>query len=305
MSGEGTGQPGEGWPANGGAAAVPPADAVLEEAALEGTVLAGILDGVREDLAEREAAVPLLEMKERARRAPDSRDALAALRQPGIGVIAEVKRRSPSKGHLATIDDPAALARAYESGGARVVSVLTEHRRFGGSLDDLVAVRRAVDLPLLRKDFVVSPYQVYEARAFGADVVLLIVAALVQSQLIGLLDLVNRLGMTALVEVHDEVEASRAVEAGAEIIGINARNLKTLTVDRSVFDRVVQVLPAQVVTVGESGVRGPRDLLSYGAAGAHAVLVGEYLATAPDPRAACAELVTAGAHPSARTGTGS
>ncbi|MBX6722129.1 MAG: indole-3-glycerol phosphate synthase TrpC, partial [Dactylosporangium sp.] len=190
-----------------------------------------------------------------------------------------------------------ALAREYAAGGARCISVLTERRRFGGSLDDLAAVRAAVDVPLLRKDFVVSSYQVHEARAYGADMVLLIVAALEQNVLTGLLERIESLGMTALVEVHTEEEADRALAAGARVIGINARNLRTLTVDRSAFERIAPGIPNHVVKIAESGVRGPHDLIRYAAAGADAVLVGEGLVTKKSPREAVAELVNAGNHP--------
>ena len=261
------------------------------------SVLDDILAGVREDVAAREALLPLNEVKAAALDARPARDALAALRAPGVGVIAEVKRRSPSKGDLAEIPEPATLARQYEAGGARVVSVLTERRRFGGSLADFDAVRAAVDVPMLCKDFVVSSYQVLEARAHGADLVLLIVAALEQNALVGLLERVESLGMAALVEVHTEAEADRALDAGASIIGVNARDLTTLDVDRSTFERIAPGLPSEVVKVAESGVRGPHDLISYAAAGADAVLVGEGLVTAGDARQAVADLVTAGAHP--------
>jgi indole-3-glycerol phosphate synthase len=261
------------------------------------TVLEEILTGVREDLAAREAQLPLDEVKSRAGRRPPALDGLAALRTAGVAVIAEVKRRSPSKGALAAIPDPAALARAYQDAGARVVSVLTERRRFGGSLADLDAVRAAVDIPVLRKDFVVSPYQVWEARAHGADLVLLIVAALEQQRLVGLLERIESLGMTALVEVHDEAEVTRALDAGARLVGVNARDLRTLQVDRSTYCRLRPRLPRTVLTVAESGIRGPQDLLQYAAAGADAVLVGEAAVSGPDPRALVAELVTAAAHP--------
>jgi indole-3-glycerol phosphate synthase len=261
------------------------------------SVLDDIVAGVREDVAARQAAVPMDTVKERAAKARSARDALAALRAPGVGVIAEVKRASPSRGSLAPIGDPAALAGQYAAGGARMISVLTEQRRFGGSLADLDAVRAAVTIPLLRKDFVVGSYQVHEARAHGADVVLLIVAALEQNALIGLRERVESLGMTALVEVHTEDEASRALDAGARVIGVNARNLRTLEVDRSAFERIAPGLPTDVVKIAESGVRGPHDLIEYASAGADAVLVGESLVTGADPRQAVAELVTAGAHP--------
>jgi indole-3-glycerol phosphate synthase len=261
------------------------------------SVLEVLLEGVREDLAAREAAIPLAEIKARAADAPSARNALAALKAPGVGVIAEIKRSSPSRGVIADITDPAKLASIYEDGGARAISVLTEGRRFGGSLADLAAVRAAVDVPVLRKDFIVSPYQVHEARAYGADLVLLIVAALEQNVLVGLLERVESLGMTALVEAHTEDEASRALDAGAKVIGINARNLVTFEVDRDAFARIAPGLPSEIVTVAESGVRGPADLLAYAGAGADAVLVGEGLVTSSDPRTAVSELVTAGSHP--------
>jgi len=179
-----------------------------------------------------------------------------------------------------------------------VISVLTEERRFHGSLADLDAVRAAVQVPVLRKDFIIRPYQIHEARAHGADMLLLIVAALDQPALVSLLDRTESLGMTALVEVHTEEEADRALQAGATVIGVNARNLKTLEVDRDCFARIAPGLPSNVIKVAESGVRGRADLLAYAGAGADAVLVGEGLVTSGDPRAAVADLVTAGAHPS-------
>jgi indole-3-glycerol phosphate synthase len=266
------------------------------------SVLDEILVGVREDLAERQSRVSLDDLRERARRAPAAHDAVAALRDGDrVKVIAEVKRSSPSKGALAAIADPASLARDYEAGGASVISVLTERRRFGGSLADLTSVRAAVDVPLLRKDFVVGSYQVWEARAFGADVVLLIVAALEQEALVSLVERVHSLGMAALVEVHDEAEVERAVDAGARVIGVNARDLRTLTVDRATFARLAPRIPDSVVKVAESGVRGPHDVLEYARAGAGAVLVGESLVIGGNPRSAVADLVAAGAHPALRT----
>lgn len=262
------------------------------------TVLESILEGVRADVAAREALLDFTAIKAAAAAAPAPRDAFAVLSGDGISVIAEVKRASPSKGALADIPSPAELAIAYESGGARVISVLTEERRFNGSLADLDAVRAAVNVPILRKDFIVGPYQIHEARAHGADVILLIVAALEQDALVSLLDRTESLGMTALVEVHTEEEANRALEAGAKVIGVNARNLKTLEVDADVFGRIAPGLPSSVIKIAESGIRGTADLLAYAGAGADAVLVGESLVTSGDPRAAVAELVTAGAHPS-------
>ncbi|MCW2681626.1 MAG: trpC1 [Frankiales bacterium] len=264
------------------------------------TVLEDILVGVREDLAVRQAQTPLEELKERAAALPPALDGAAALRGAGVAVIAEVKRSSPSKGALAAIADPAALAEDYQAGGASVISVLTESRRFGGSLADLDAVRAKVDVPLLRKDFVVTSYQLWEGRAHGADVSLLIVAALEQEALVSLIERSESLGMTPLVEVHDEAELERALDAGARVVGVNARDLKTLEVDRTVFARLAPRIPDSIVKVAESGVRGPHDLLAYAAAGADAVLVGEGVVTGGNPRQAVAELVTAGNHPSAR-----
>ena len=261
------------------------------------SVLDDLVAGAREDLAARQLTTTLDQLKERSSHQAPALDGHAALRQPGVAVIAEVKRSSPSKGALAAIADPAALAADYEAGGAAVISVLTEQRRFGGSLADLQAVRARVDVPLLRKDFVVSSYQVWEARAYGADLVLLIVAALEQNALVGLLERVESLGMTALVEVHDEPELARALDAGARVVGVNARDLKTLEVDRSVFGRLSPSIPDGVVRVAESGVRGPHDLLAYASVGADAVLVGEGVVVGGNPRQAVADLVTAGAHP--------
>ena len=262
------------------------------------SVLDEILAGVREDVARRQEQVPLERIRELAAAAPPPLDAYAALRKPGVAVIAEVKRSSPSKGAAGRDRRSGRAGRSTtRPAGPGAISVLTEGRWFGGSLDDLAAVRAAVTVPVLRKDFVVSSYQVHEARAHGADLVLLIVAALEQNALMGLLERIESLGMTALVEVHDEEEADRALEAGAQVIGVNARDLRTLEVDRSVFERIAPGLPSSVVKIAESGVRGPHDLIRYASAGADAVLVGEGLVTQKSPREAVAELVNAGNHP--------
>ncbi|WP_432563263.1 indole-3-glycerol phosphate synthase TrpC [Kineococcus sp. SYSU DK003] len=267
------------------------------------TVLDDILAGVREDLATRKALTTLDELKERAHRQVPAKDAHAILKprdsaQRGVKVIAEVKRKSPSKGALATIPDPAELAGQYEAGGASVISVLTEQRRFGGSLEDLRAVRCAVDVPVLRKDFVVESYQLWEARAWGADVVLLIVAALEQEALVSLIERTHSLGMTALVEVHTADEVARALDADARVIGVNNRNLKTLEVDNGTFADLAPLIPDSKVKVAESGVSGAHDVVEFARAGADAVLVGETLVRGDDPRRAVADLVAAGAHPS-------
>lgn len=252
-------------------------------------VLADIIAGVREDVKARRLQVSQCELKARCADQASARDGLAALRLPGMSVIAEVKRRSPSQGDLAQIPDPAVLAADYARGGASVISVLTEQRRFRGSLADLDAVRAAVELPVLLKDFIVDPYQIWEARAHGADLVLLIVAALEQKQLHDYLQLTESLGMNAVVEAHTAEEFSQAVAANASILGVNVRNLKTLDVHREVFGQIAPQAPPGVVLVAESGVRGVQDVVDYAAQGADAVLVGEALVAAADP----AELIAA------------
>ena len=265
------------------------------------SLLNEILDSVRADLAARQMHTPLERLKEMARSASSSsRDVLAALRGHDVAVIAEVKRASPSKGKMAAIPDPAALARDYEAGGASVISVLTERRYFGGSLEDLAAVRQSVTVPVLRKDFVISAYQLWEARAHGADMVLLIVAALEQNALVSLVERASSIGLVPLVEVHTDAEVVRAADAGAKVIGVNARNLATMKVDRGAFARLAPLIPDDVIKIAESGIRGPRDLFACAAAGADAVLVGESLVTGKDPRSAVADLVTAGSHPALR-----
>ena len=265
------------------------------------TVLEDIIDGVRADLVKRQERTSLDELKERAAKMPSAIDGVSRLRlENSVAVIAEVKRSSPSKGELADIADPAELAVQYETGGAAMVSVLTEERRFKGSLADLDAVRAAIEIPVLRKDFIVTPYQVWEARAHGADVVLLIVAALEQTVLESLIERVHSLGMTALIEVHTLDEVTRAIDAGARVIGVNARNLKTLDVDRTTFARLAPAIPSGIVRIAESGVRGPHDVMDYARSGADAVLVGEALVTGPSPQTTVADLVAAGSHPSLR-----
>lgn len=270
------------------------------EGTIRVSVLDDILEGVRADLAERQRLTPLARLKEMAGQAPPVRDGEAALAGGGVNVIAEVKRWSPSKGALAAVADPAALARDYEIGGAHVISVLTEQRRFGGTVADLAEVRGAVDVPVLRKDFVLTSYQLWEARAYGADLALLIARALEQNALVSLVERAQSLGLTPLVECHTAGEVERALAAGARVIGINARDLGTLEVDRTLFARLAPLVGDGVIKVAESGVRGPHDLLAYAAAGADAVLVGEGVVTGGKPRTAVSDLVTAGAHPSCR-----
>ncbi len=261
------------------------------------SVLDEILAGAAEDVALRMATTSIDDLKERAARLPEALDPMPAFRAEGVSVIAEVKRASPSKGSLAAIKDPAGLAADYAAGGAAAISVLTEQRRFGGTLEDLRAVRGTVDVPVLRKDFITTSYQLWEARAVGADMALLIVAALDQNALVSLIERAVSIGLTPLVEVHDEEELDRALAAGAELVGVNARSLKTLDVDRDTFARLAPRIPSHVVAVAESGVRGPHDVIEYGRHGANVVLVGETLVRGADPRASVADLVAAGAHP--------
>ena len=259
------------------------------------SVLDELVAGALQDQRTREQAIPLDAVKQAAAAAPAPLDARRWLRHAdAVPIIAEIKRASPSKGHLADIPDPAALAAEYERGGAAAISVLTEGRRFLGSLDDLDRVRAAVHIPVLRKDFITTPYQIWEARAHGADIVLLIVAALDDATLRELLDLTHELGMTALVETHTAEEIERAVQAGAAVIGINARNLKDLSVNVGNYRELAAALPPDVIKVAESGVFGPVELEDYARAGADAVLVGEGVATAEDHELAVERLVEAG-----------
>lgn len=251
-------------------------------------MLEQLLAGALEDANTRRRERPYVDVEAEALKRPAALDALAAL-APGdhVKVIAEVKRASPSRGDLAEIAEPQALAAQYEAGGASVVSVLTEGRKFKGSLADLEAVRKAVSIPVLRKDFIGDEYQVLEARASGADLVLLIVAALPQDTLVRLHTLIRELGMTPLVETHSEEEVARAVDLGAQLVGVNARDLSTFELDRDLFGRVADQIPAGVIRVAESAVLSLADVQHYRAAGADAVLVGEALVTG-DPIATLA-----------------
>jgi indole-3-glycerol phosphate synthase len=243
-------------------------------------MLADLTAGAVEDSQARAAEKPLAEVERAAADRAPALDVLAALAPADrVKIIAEVKRASPSRGDLAAIPDPAHQANLYETGGASVISVLTEGRRFKGSLADLEAVKGSVGIPVLRKDFLATPYQVLEARASGADLVLLIVAALDQPTLAELFDLTNQLGMTALVEAHSADEVARAADVGARLIGVNARDLSTFELDRDLFGRLVDGIPADAVKIAESAVLAPADVAHYRAAGADAVLVGEALVT--------------------------
>lgn len=256
------------------------------------SVLDSIIEGVREDLAERR--LPLAQIHQMLDATAPAIDAHQYLSRDEMNVIAEVKRSSPSKGALAPITDPATLAEQYQEAGAAAVSVLTERRRFGGSLADLDAVRKRIEIPVLRKDFMVDEYQFYEARAHGADIVLLIVAALSKNQLKDFYDLATELGMASLIEVHTAQELENAMEINPRIIGINSRNLKTLDVDSKVFAQLLPQIPSNVIRVAESGISSPSDVEFAQNSGATAILVGEALVKSGNPISAMRELLGRG-----------
>ena len=259
-------------------------------------ILDEILAHKRQEVAERRAQRPLAALAE-ARRPDASRGFAQSLRQPGVSVIAEFKRKSPSGGSLRPDATPADIARLYAASGAAAMSVLTDARYFGGSDDDLLAARRASPLPLLRKEFVIDAYQVYEARAIGADAVLLIVRALAEAELRSLLALAAELQLDALVETHSEQEVRRALDAGATLVGVNNRDLDTLRTDVSLAPRLRPLVPPECVFVAESGISSAEQIASLRDAGVDAVLIGESLLRAPKPGDKLAALVTAGRPP--------
>lgn len=254
-------------------------------------MLSDLVAGALHDASERRTLRSIDDVEAAAYAQAPALDVLTALApRDQVHIIAEIKRSSPSRGALADIPDPASLAVAYETGGASAISVLTEGRKFGGSLADLEAVRAVSTLPLLRKDFIADPYQVFEARAAGADLVLLIVAALDQDTLRSLFTLVNSLGMTPLVETHSADELDRALDLGADVIGVNARDLTTFELDQNLFGELAESIPSGVIRVAESAVKTPADVAHYRAAGADVVLVGEALVTG-DPVATLREFL--------------
>lgn len=244
------------------------------------SLLADLTDGSVQDAQARREERPLAEVEKAALALTPARDAVAVLAPSDrVKIIAEVKRASPSRGQLAEIPDPAAQAAAYELGGASTISVLTEQRRFRGSLDDLTAVKQRVTLPVLRKDFIATTYQVAEARAAGADMVLLIVAALDRPTIAELFSLVTDMGMTPLVEAHTAEEVQIAVDLGAPIIGVNARDLSDFSLDRDRFEKLAPGIPDGTIKVAESAVSVPDDVVHYRRGGADVVLIGEALVT--------------------------
>lgn len=259
------------------------------------TVLDSIVEGVRQDMEQRKALVSLEQLKERAAVTTPALNVVERLTQKSFNVIAEVKRASPSKGHLADIVNPSDLAVQYELGGASAISVLTEARRFNGSLADLDAVRAAVHTPILRKDFMVDEYQFWEARAHGADLILLIVASLSDSQLSEYFALATELGMASLIEVHDEIELERALAIRPKLVGVNARNLKTLDVDLATCHRLIPMIPQDVIGIAESGITSAQEVSELAASGARGVLVGEALVTGGTPAQTVQEWTQVGA----------
>ncbi|MCQ9342341.1 indole-3-glycerol phosphate synthase TrpC [Corynebacterium kozikiae] len=257
-----------------------------------------IVARVLQEVAKREAKVPFQEIKARSRACPEPRDALAALLQPGCTVIAEIKRTAPGREVIADIAAPERLARELEAGGAKVIACHTSKRGFHGSLEEMLRVRGAVEVPILCRDFIVDPYQVHEARCYGADMIPLRAAVLEQPRLEALIDRVESLGMAALVEVRTPEEASRAVAAHASIVGVNARDFATMQLNRKAFQEIAPGLPSRIIRVALSGVRDPSELLSYAASGADAVVIGETIVTSSNPREATQALVAAGQHPS-------
>jgi indole-3-glycerol phosphate synthase len=255
------------------------------------TILDEIIRWKRDEIARHKRARPIQVVQAQVTTAPPLRDLIAALRAPGVSLIAEVKRASPSKGVLRHDFDAVALACEYERNGASAISVLTDERFFHGSLDHLQAVRQNVGLPVLRKDFVLDPYQVYEARASGADAVLLIVAALDDADLKALYHLVQQLGMAALIEAHDDTELERALKIGPHIVGVNNRDLRTFQVSLETTARLRPLIPSEVILVSESGIHTRDDVARLAAAGADAMLVGEALVCAQEVGPKVRELV--------------
>jgi len=253
------------------------------------TVLDSIIEGVIEDVKRRER--PLSALRQELSEAPALRGALQALSREGMQIISEVKRSSPSKGALADIPSPGKLAEQYQLGGAAVVSVLTEERRFKGSREDFSQVRSAIELPVLRKDFIVTEFQVLESRLLGADLLLLIVAGLSKSQYVDFYQMATELGMDVLVEVHNYDELESALDVKPSIIGINSRNLKTLELDPLVFDELLPQVPRGIIRVAESGISTRDEVSHIEELGGKAILVGETLVKAGNPAKAIAELL--------------
>lgn len=256
-------------------------------------IVAGILD----DVAAREAVTSFQSIKHLSRQAPEPRDAAAAILRSGCGVIAEIKRQIPIRGQSIDISSMSEFAASIEDAGAHMIACQTERLRYAGSLEDMREARLAVDLPMMCRDIIVDPYQIHEARYFGADIVPLQVELLGQARLVSLIDRIESLGMTALAEVRSPEEADRALSAGASVVGVNAWSINSAELDRENFNSIVPGLPPEVLRIALGGVRTAKDLLSYAAAGADAVIVGEAIMSSEDPAAKTRSLVAAGQHP--------
>ncbi|MCS4536247.1 indole-3-glycerol-phosphate synthase [Corynebacterium sp. HS2168-gen11] len=263
-----------------------------------GAVFDDIIAGVQQDVQAREAVVSFQEIKHRSRTsAPQLRDVIEVLSRPGCQLIAEVKKAAPDKGVIAAIDSAVNLARQFEAGGAALIACHTDQRNFHGSLEEMAEIRRNVSVPILCRDFIIDPYQIHEARCYGADMVPLRVGVLEPSQYVSLLDRIQSLGMVALSEVRNEQEASLAIEAGARVIGVNARDFETMRLNRSAFGDIAPGIPSHIIKIALSGVRTAKELYDYAAAGADAVVMGESLMTAHSPQMFTRSLVSAGQHP--------
>ncbi|EEH64075.1 indole-3-glycerol phosphate synthase [Gleimia coleocanis DSM 15436] len=267
------------------------------------SILDQIIAGVQADLAARESQVPLEQIREWAHKAPTPKDACLALRStPGaVSIIGEIKRSTPSIKNLHPLTDPGRVAVEYENGGASIISCVTEKNFFGGSNADLCRVRKCVDIPVLQTDFIISPYQILEARVNGADMVLLTVGLLNQAQLESFIERTESLGMTALVEVESRLELLTALDAGAKVIGVNARNLQTQELDCYKMAEIFDIVPAEVTAVAAAGVQGPKEIIEYAKMGADAIMVGEALLRSPNITARMQELVVTGQHPALLT----
>lgn len=259
-----------------------------------------LVTGVLEDVAAREAKVSFQDIKAKSRSMEPPRDAKAALLTSGCSVITEFKRAVPYLGEIARLGNPermARLARSFEEAGVVMMACQTDRRRFHGSLDDMRLIRSATEVPMICRDIIVDPYQIHEARCFGADVVPLQVALLEQARLEALLDRIESLGMVALLEIRSSQDADRAIQAGGTVVGINAWSLSSDAIDRGAFAEIVPGLPESLLRIAVGGVENPRNLLGYASQGADAVLVGESVMTAQDPTALARSLVAAGKHP--------
>lgn len=256
-----------------------------------------IVAGILEDVAKRESAVPFPEIKKLSHTGPEPRDAAAAILRSGCGVIAEIKRISPVRQESVTIPSMGDFAAAIEESGAHMIACQTERLRYAGSLHDMREARSAVDLPMMCRDIIVDPYQIHEARYYGADIVPLQVELLGQARLVSLIDRIESLGMTALAEVRTPEEADRALDAGVRVVGVNAWSISSTQLDRETFASIVPGLPQEILRIALGGVCKPRDLLAYASSGADAVIVGDAIMSSEDPAAVTRGLVAAGQHP--------